>query len=99
MILQAYEKQPWERKDYDTHYAPWLAASEDTIDSYTVDVVCVTDPNDTTLVCDESANTDTTIKIWIAGGTAGKQYKVTIKMITAAGRKDESELMFKVKEY
>lgn len=99
MILGTFTKQPSEVKDYDVDFSPWLSATSDTIDDVTTEVVCVSDPTNTSLVVDSTANTATLLKLWISGGTSGNKYKVTIRVSTPTGRLDESELMFKVKDY
>lgn len=99
MILAKYIKQPSEVKDYDIDYLPWLEPIGDTLDNVTTAVTCLTDPLDTALIVDGLAITASTIKLWISGGTANAQYKITIKATTPAGRLDESELVFKIKDY
>lgn len=102
MILAKYEKQPAEVKDYDIDYAEWLGPVGDTVATATTTVTCDTEPVPTLLV-DSVETSDTLVKLWVSGGTAGARYKITVRMTTtgAAGktRKDESELVFTVKEY
>lgn len=98
MILAKYEKQPAEVKDYDIDYSEWLGPAADTVDVPTATVTSATEPVPT-LEVDSIEQTTTAVKLWISGGTAGVSYKVTVQMITAGGRLDESELVFKVKEY
>jgi len=99
MILKTYEKQPSEEKDYDVDYGPWLLPMGDTLDEVVPSVQCLTDPADDSLVVREyPAITATVCKLWIQGGTDGQRYKVTLKASTVAGRLDESELIFKVKD-
>ena len=99
MILATYTKQPSEVKDYDVDYLPWLAPPGDTLDNVETTVLCLTDATDTTLAVDRTAITSSLVKLWITGGTANMKYKVTIKVSTPAGRVDESELIFKIKDY
>jgi len=100
MILATRTKQPGEEKDYDIDYAPWLLPMDDSLDEIEdVVVECITDPADTSLVCLESALTATTCKLWMSGGTDGQRYKVTVQVRTVGGRLDESELVFKIKDY
>ena len=102
MILAKYEKQPAEVKDYDIDYAEWLGPVGDTVATATTTVACDTEPAPTLLV-DSVETSDTLVKLWVSGGTAGARYKVTVLMTTTgfAGktRTDESELVFTVKEY
>ena len=97
MILAKYEKQPAEVKDYDIDYAEWLGPVADEVASATADVTSDTEPTPT-LVVDSIEDSTTVVKLWISGGTAGVRYKVTVKLTTAGGRLDESELVFTVKD-
>lgn len=99
MILKTYTKQPLEIKDYDIDYAPWLLPMSDTLDAVDVTIVCIDDPTDTTLVCDEVLHTTVVAKFWVRGGTAGRRYKLTANASTVGGRVDESELVFAVRDY
>lgn len=96
-ILNTFEKQPSERKDYDVTYAEWLAPEADTLDDIETSVECLTS-DDASLVVDTVDMTTTTAKLWMTGGADGNKYKVTIKATTVGGRLDESELVFKVKD-
>ena len=99
MILERYEKQPAEVKDYDIDYSPWLATVADTLQSETHTVVCLSDPLDEALICNAVFITATKAKCWMAGGTPGMKYKLTVTVTTAGGRIDQSELIFKIKDY
>lgn len=102
MKLETFTKQPSEFKDYDIDYAPWLTPIDDTIDDVKVVIECVTDPDESpvALVLDkEPEYTVNYLKLWFSGGTAGFKYKVTIQVTTVVGRIDESELIFKIKDY
>lgn len=99
MILETYEKQPAEIKDYDVDFTPWLLPMGDTLTNVDVEVTCITDPDDETLECFEVQHTAREVKLWIRGGTDGNRYKVEILAGTAGGRLDESELIFIVKNY
>lgn len=98
MILSQYEKQPAEVKDYDIRYDEWLSPPSDTLYDATTAVVCLTS-DDATLVVDSVDITATVAKLWVSGGTAGERYKLTVRVTTAGGRIDESELVFKVKDF
>lgn len=98
MILEKYQKQPHEVKDYDVDYAPWLTPMGDTLDEVTGTVTCMTDPNDATLLVGQVSYTETRAKFWMSGGTSGQKYKLTILASTVGGRTDESELIFTVKD-
>lgn len=96
MILDTFEKQPRERKDYDVDFSPWLPL-DDSLDEVVVIVECLTDPSDTSLVCEpDPPITVSAVKLWMNGGTDGNKYKATLLTTTVIGRLDESEVIFKV---
>lgn len=99
MILETYIKQPAEYKDYDVNYADWLASPVDTLYDVATIVECVSAPGDTTLVVDRVDMTATSCKLWISGGTANEKYKITLNATTTGGRLDQSELIFKIKDF
>ena len=99
MILATFNKQPAELKDYDVDYSTWLSQISDTIDNVEASVACLTNPLDTSLVVDRLQNTSLLVKLWMIGGLSGQKYKVTITVSTVGGRIDESELIFKVKDF
>lgn len=98
MILKGLLKQPWEEKDYDIEFSPWLNPMEDTLDEIEVSITCEDDPNDTFLQLVKKEMTITRCKLWLKGGTDGYTYKVTIQAYTVGGRKDESELILVIKD-
>jgi hypothetical protein len=97
MILATYEKQPAEYKDYDIDYSKWLTPADDVIDSITATVTSAAE-NSPTLEVDNIQNTVYIAKLWVAGGTVGVKYKITVLMTSAGGRIDESELIFNIKD-
>jgi hypothetical protein len=97
MILETYEKQPVERKDYDVDMSPWLDPALDAMDECTATVICLTDAADTTLVVTTQI-TAKIIKVWVSGGTSGNRYKITLTVTTLGARIDQSELIFKIKD-
>ena len=101
MRLETFIKQPNEVKDYDIDYSPWLLPIGDTLDEVVPTVECLTDPDDTTLICgvNDVLTTTTRAKFWVRGGTAGNRYKLTALAYTVEGRVDESELIFVVKDF
>jgi hypothetical protein len=97
MILATYEKQPAEYKDYDIDYSQWLTPADDVIASVTASVTSATQATPTLLV-DLIQNSVYVTKLWVEGGTVGTKYKITVLMTTDAGRVDESELIFNIKD-
>lgn len=97
MILATYEKQPAEYKDYDIDYSQWLTPADDTISLVTATVTSETQATPT-LAVNLIQNTVYVSKLWVAGGTVGVKYKITVLMTTLDGRIDESELIFNIKD-
>lgn len=106
MILERLRKQPWDLKDYDIDYTPWLEPMGDSLYDYNVFITCLTNPDDTELKFYDrtpsgkfSGVTASKLKIWLGGGTDMERYKVTLQVMTTGGRKDEAELIIRVKDY
>ncbi len=70
----------------------WLASGE-TISSHTITV-------DTGITKDSSSQTDTntSVTVWLSGGTAGTSYEVACKIVTSASRTDERTMIIPVEE-
>ncbi len=92
MIIGEFEKQPWERLDYDVSYEPWLTPG-DNLDVLAASVL------PTGLTVDTPVNNDPVVKVWISGGTDGVKYKVTLQATTDDARKKEVEFNIKVKDH
>lgn len=100
MILKKFEKQPSEVKDYGIDFTPWLSRTEDTLYEVLAPVIeCITNPDDSSLECFDYRHTETEAKFWLRGGISGYRYKMTIQAQTTKGRLDESELIFRIKDY
>ncbi|MBX3653192.1 MAG: hypothetical protein KF686_03340 [Ramlibacter sp.] len=100
MILETYNKQPNDAKDYDINYSEWLA-SGDTLSDATARVDLLSGTDVSPLVVDSIVISDQAVKLWISGGTDGCKYKVTVLATTnnSPPRIDESELIFKLKDF
>jgi hypothetical protein len=106
MILETFEQQPLELKDYTVSYTEWLAPVSDRIIDVETSVTRITSRQSATGMAPATADlevssvtrTDDAVTIWVEGGTSGYSYKVTIKATTEGGRVDESELQFNVRE-
>lgn len=100
-VLETYEKQPNDDKDYDIDYLEWLPEG-DTLLSATYVVTCLTDGSPYDLLVNHVDVSSSRIKVWVSGGVDGQKYKVTILAETANAvprpRKDECELIFIVKD-
>lgn len=97
--MRTYVKDPSAVLDYKfdwkaltnvTGLTDWLSAGE-TIASRTI-------TNDTGITVDSSSITDTntSVTVWLSGGTAGIYYKVTCRIVTNAGRTDERSIIIRV---
>ena len=113
MILETYTQQPRDIKDYDIDYSPWLEPGDSVVAATATvssKVEGAMDSPDALRVArakpGEAENpflppvswTNTRVKVWVQGGQHGVTYKVTLLIDTDFGRRDECELMFKIKE-
>lgn len=75
--------------DYKFDWSEWLADSE-TISTHTVTV-------DTGLTkdSDEITDTNTSVTVWLSGGTAGQKYKVNCEIVTNQDRTDQRTIVIK----
>ena len=82
----------WKASTNGTGDSDWLAAGE-TISSHTIDA-------DTGITVDSSAQTDinTSVTVWLSGGTAGTAYAVRCEIVTSASRTDERTMRILVEE-
>ena len=75
--LESFRKGPDEVLDYAGDWSVWLGSDTITASTWTV-------PDG--LTKDSDAFTDTTVTIWLSGGTLGEQYDVEACIETAGGR-------------
>jgi len=68
----------------------WLASGE-TISSYTI-----TASAGITVDSDSQTDTNTSVTVWLSGGTAGNDYTVACKIVTSVGRTDERTITISV---
>ncbi|MFB9244942.1 phage fiber-tail adaptor protein [Massilia antarctica] len=91
MSLGTFTKQPIEKLDYDVLYEDWLTPGDGLgVVNVTIDKPGLTSPRQNV-----SASA---LKVWIAGGTDGVTYKVTVTAETDDGRIKQDEFKIKVKE-
>ena len=93
MIIGMAQKQPAEYLDYNVDFSEWMP-EDDQIASATVAV-----SPEGELTADTISIMTPIVKFWAAGGTAGKTYKLTVKITTEGGRIKEDELKIRVREY
>lgn len=92
MSLATFTKQPIERLDYDVLYDDWLTPG----DGLRSVQLTIDKPGLTSTQQNVSAFA---LKVWLAGGTDGVTYKVTVTVETDDGRIKQDEFKIKVKEY
>ena len=85
-------KFDWRASTNGTGDSDWLAAGE-TISSHTIDA-------DTGITVDSSSQTDTntSVTVWLSGGTAGTTYAVRCEIVTSGSRTDERTMRILVEE-
>jgi CTP synthase (UTP-ammonia lyase) len=88
-MAQSFVKDVDSVLDYKFDWSEWLAASE-TISTHTVTV-------DTGLTkdSDEITDTNTSVTVWLSGGTAGQKYKVNCEIVTNQDRTDQRTIVIK----
>ena len=72
----------------------WL----DTDGGETISTKTVTVPAGITKVSDALADTNTSILIWLSGGTDGNDYVVACKIVTSANREDTRRMKIQVRD-
>ena len=85
-------KFDWKALTNGSGNSDWLASGE-TISTYEVTV-------DTGITKDSAAkaDTDTSIVIWLSGGTDEVDYEVTVHIVTSASREDDRTARIPVRE-
>lgn len=86
--MSQYLKDPSALLDFSFDWSPWLADGE-TIDDHTITV-------DDGLTLDSHSVDDTSVTVWLSGGTARTLYKVACLITTTAGRTDERTMTIRV---
>ena len=90
LTLQNPLKDPSAVLDYAFDWTEWLATGE-TITDHTITA-------DTGVTVDSSTEDTGKVTVWLSGGTAGINYKVTCLITTSAGRTDPRTIWIKVVE-
>lgn len=91
MRIGSFSKTPAERKRYAVDYSDWLDTGE-TVASYALTPDSGLSVSASTLI-----NESTGIAFFIAGGTAGFQYKLDILANTSGGQIKEDTVYFNVR--
>ncbi len=100
---QIFTKDPDAVLDYKIDFAAltngngdtdWL----DTDNTETISSKTVTVETGITKDSDTLGDTNTSVVIWLSGGTAGNDYSVACEIVTSAGRTDERTITIQVRE-
>ena len=70
----------------------WLAASE------TITGITINADSGITVDSSSATNANTSVTVWLSGGSAGGTYKVACKIVTNASRTDERTITVNVSE-
>ena len=82
-------KDPDAVKDYSIDWSAWLGSDTISTSEWTV-------PSGITK--DSDSNTTTVTTIWLSGGTAGTDYELVNRIVTAAGRTEDKTVIVRVRE-
>lgn len=87
-----YVKDPGEKKDYAVDWSAHLGA----VDTISTSAWVV--GSGLTQATPAPSNTTTVATIWLSGGTAGTEYRVTNHVVTAQGREFERSFFVNVQD-
>ena len=94
-ILAKVQKQPADVQDFDIDVSEWLAAMDDSAPGpYGLEVIA-----EAGIGVLAWTLRDGVVKVWTAGGTDGRTYKITATVTTQGNRVKQAEIKIKVKEY
>ena len=87
-------KFDWKAKTNNTGQKDWLASGE------TISTKTITELPSGGITVDSSAlsDTNTSVTVWLSGGTAGDDYTVACKITTSASRTDERSITIKCRQ-
>ena len=97
----AYTKDPdavldykfdWKSSTNGNGFTDWLASSE------TISMHTITASAGITVDSSSITDTNTSVTVWLSGGTAATPYTVACKIVTSAGRTDERTITINVAE-
>ena len=87
--MTVLRKDPQATLDYGFDWSRWLGTDTIATSAWTV-------PSG--LVGTNEASTDTTTTVWLSGGVAGMEYRVTNAITTAGGRTEQRTMLIQVEE-
>lgn len=85
-----FRKDPAAVLDYKFDWSTWLPTGD------TISTVTITAATGITVDSSSITDGDTSVTVWLSGGTAGSYYTVACKIVTAQGRTDERTITVKV---
>ena len=85
-------KFDWKALTNGTGTSDWLATAE-TISTFTIDA-----DTGITVVSSAKSDSDTSVTVWLSGGTAGTDYAVRCEIVTNQSRTDERTMTIKCRE-
>lgn len=85
----SFTKDPAAVLDFLVDWTAWLAGDTITTSTWAVP---------TGITKDSDSKTATAAKVWLSGGTAGTDYRLTNHIVTAGGRTDERTIRIQVRE-
>ena len=100
-LFRSYTKDPdavldykfdWKSNTNGRGYTDWLGTSE------TISSIAITADTGITVDSSALADTNTSVLVWLSGGTVGTTYSVACKIVTSASRTDERTMTVTVAE-
>lgn len=91
-MASRFTKDPSAVLDYKFDWSSWLAAGE------TISTRTVTPATGITVDSSSITDTNTSVTVWLSGGTAETEYTIACKIVTSAARTDERTLTIRVED-
>jgi len=90
--MNLFQKQPADQLDYDLDFTDWIPTDDTITGASAVSSV----PDQLSVV--SVLISGPVVKVWVAGGVDGANYKVTATITTTRGRVKQLEFKIRVKE-
>ena len=91
-MASSFIKDPDAVKDYKWDWSDWLASGE------TISTATVTADAGITKDSDSITDTDTSVTVWLSGGTVDEHYDILCHIVTSDSREDDRTMKIKVLE-
>ena len=82
----------WAASTNGTGTSNWLASDE------TLSTITITATTGITVDSSSLTDTNTSVTVWLSGGTAGTDYEIACKVTTSANRTDERTITIQVRD-